>query len=74
MKLSIKKEYLEWSIGGGRLKTFKLKNLPKSEYQKYYDLGFSEFFEVVKKKSKFQERLQELEEENKIDIQENDKD
>ena len=44
MKLRIKEEYKEFSIGGGRLKKIKLKNLDPSLYQSLYDNGYSEFF------------------------------
>lgn len=49
MDLKIKKEFLEYSIGGGKLKVVKLKNLPVSKYKTYYDMGFSKFFTVIKK-------------------------
>lgn len=49
MDLKIKKEFLEWSIGGGKLKTIKLKNLPENKWKEYYDMGFKKFFTVIKK-------------------------
>ena len=52
MKLKVKEEYLEYSIGGGRLKKMKLHNIPTELYQKYYDMGFQEFFEVEEEKKK----------------------
>jgi hypothetical protein len=48
MNLKIKKEYLEYSIGGGKLKTLKLKNIPESQWETYYDMGFKKFFTVLK--------------------------
>ena len=50
MKLRIKEEYLTYSIGGGRMPKTKLHDIPEELYQKYYDMGYSEFFEVVKEK------------------------
>ena len=49
MELKIKKEYLEWAIGGGTLRPIKLKNLPENKYKLYYDMGFKKYFVVVKK-------------------------
>jgi hypothetical protein len=54
MRLTIKEEYLEYSIGGGKMKAIKLRNLPVGLYQKYYDLGYTQFFnveEITKKKT-----------------------
>ena len=47
MKLKIKEEYKEWSIGGGRNRPLKLKNLDPSLWEYYYLNGYSEFFEEV---------------------------
>jgi hypothetical protein len=47
MVLKIKEKYLEYSIGGGKVKLIKFKNLPENEYQKYFNSGFKDFFEVV---------------------------
>ena len=44
MELKIKEQYLEYSIGGGKVKQVKLKNLNPHEYTKYYNTGFKEFF------------------------------
>ena len=44
MKLRIKEEYKEFSIGGGRMNKVKLANLDPSLYQSLYDSGYSEFF------------------------------
>jgi methylmalonyl-CoA mutase cobalamin-binding subunit len=49
MELKIKKEYLDYSIGGGKMKVVKLKNLPENKWKEYYDMGFKKFFTVVKK-------------------------
>lgn len=49
MKLKLKTEYLEWSVNcGGRINKRKLKNVCPSEYQKLWDLGFTEYFEIEK--------------------------
>lgn len=48
MELRIKEEYLEWSIGGGRVGKTKLKNIPADTYEKLYREGFKEFFYEVK--------------------------
>lgn len=47
MKLKIKEEYKEYSIGGGRVNTIKLKNMDPSLYEFYYKNGYKEFFEEV---------------------------
>jgi len=47
MKLKIKDEYKEWSIGGGRNRPLKLTNLDPSLWEYYYLNGYSEFFEEV---------------------------
>lgn len=49
MKLKIKDKYLDYSIGGGSLKTIKLIDIDPLLYEKYYNNGFSEFFEKEKK-------------------------
>lgn len=51
MKLKIKEEYLDYSIGGGLLKTIKLIDIDPLLYEEYYNNGFSEFFEKEKKSS-----------------------
>jgi hypothetical protein len=50
MELKIKKQFLEYSIGGGKLKLVKLKDLPENKWKQYYDMGFKEFFSIVKTK------------------------
>lgn len=51
MKLKIKEEYKEWSIGGSRSKSTKLRNMDPYLYEYYYLNGYSEFFEeIVEKK------------------------
>lgn len=49
MELKIKEEYLEFSIGGGKVKQVKLKNLNPYEYEKYYNLGFRDYFTNLNK-------------------------
>lgn len=64
MKLRIKEQYKDWGLGGGKLGKIKLENLHPSLYQKYYDLGWADFFEVVKPEKK----------EEKIKTEDNDTD
>ena len=45
--LKVKEEYLEYSIGGGKIKSTKLKNLNPSQYELYYNKGFKYFFEII---------------------------
>ena len=47
MMLKIKEEYLEYSIGGGKVKLTKLKNLNQNQYEKYFNMGFKDFFEII---------------------------
>ena len=47
MKLKIKEEYKEWSIGEGRNRPVKLKNLDPTLWEYHYLNGYSEFFEEV---------------------------
>ena len=47
MMLKIKEEYLEYSIGGGKVKLTKFKNLNPNQYETYFNSGYSEFFEVI---------------------------
>lgn len=49
MKLRIKEEYIEYSLGGSKLKTRRLQDIPESQYERYNTL-FPEFFEVVEDK------------------------
>jgi hypothetical protein len=67
MKLKIKEQYLEWSIGGGRVKNIKLKDIKEKDYPKYYDNGFQSFFEVIEepKKKKVIEKIEEENDSNK---------
>jgi hypothetical protein len=47
MKLTLKKEFLEFSInGGGRNIKRKLKNVHPSEFEKLYNSGYKDFFDV----------------------------
>lgn len=52
MKLELKPEFLEWSINsGGRSVKRKLKNVHPSEFEKLYNLGYKDFFNVVEGKT-----------------------
>jgi hypothetical protein len=50
MKLKVKEEFLKYSIGGGKMTKIRLDNMPPELYEKYYNLGYTEFFEVVEYK------------------------
>lgn len=50
MKLRVKEEFLLYSIGGGKMKKMRLDNIPPELYEKYYNLGYKDFFEVVEDK------------------------
>ena len=57
MKLELKKEFLEWSIGcGGRNIKRKLKNVHPSEFEKLYNEGYKDFFIVSKENLPHSER------------------
>jgi hypothetical protein len=47
MNLKVKEQYMEYSIGGGSVKSVKLKNLNPLQYEKYYNMGFKDFFEII---------------------------
>jgi hypothetical protein len=48
MKLQLKKEYLDWSINsGGRNVKRKLKNIHPTEFENLYNLGYTDFFDVI---------------------------
>jgi hypothetical protein len=70
MRLKLKPEYLEFSIGGGKTIKRKLKNIDPSEFEKLYNLGYKEFFEEVdtKPSKKQKEVLEPLKIDNKIDF------
>jgi hypothetical protein len=51
MKLRIKPEYIEFSAGIAGRKMVKLKNLPVSNYERYYKL-FPGYFEVIEEDKK----------------------
>jgi hypothetical protein len=55
MKLKLKREYLEHSIGGGKLIKRKFKNIHADEYEYYWNLGYTEYFIVEKEKAKAKE-------------------
>jgi hypothetical protein len=46
MKLELKSEYNEWSIGGGKTLKRKLKNICPSEYERLFKAGYNFFFDV----------------------------
>lgn len=47
MKLKLKHEFLDWSIGsGGKTVKRKLKNVHPTEFEKLYNNGYKEFFIV----------------------------
>lgn len=50
IKLKLKREYLNHSVGGGKFKKRKFCDVHESEFQKYFNAGFTEFFEVVEEK------------------------
>jgi hypothetical protein len=52
MKLKLKTDYLFHSIGGGGRRAVKLSDISPEDYIKYYNLGYTEFFEVVEDKKK----------------------
>lgn len=45
MKLKLKSEYHEWSIGGGKTLKRKLKNICPSEYERLFLKGYYFFFD-----------------------------
>lgn len=47
MELKIKEEYLEYSIGGGKMKSTKLKNMIPEQYEYFYNNGFEKFFNII---------------------------
>ena len=57
MELKIKEQYLEYSIGGGKIKSIKLKNLQPNRYEYFYNNGFSEFFDVIKEEEIKEEEI-----------------
>lgn len=69
MKLKLKEQYLEYSIGGGLMKATKLKNLKESEYIKYYNSGFQSFFEVIEEPKK-KKVIEKIEEDNDFNTEE----
>lgn len=74
MELRLKPEYLEWGFGGGKTLKRKLKNIDPSEFENIYNLGYTEFFEVIEKKPimKKNELKLDLEEKNE-DLNDTDK-
>jgi hypothetical protein len=51
MKLRIKEEYIEYSVGGTGLKKIRLQDIPEAQYNRYYNL-FPGFFEVIEEEKK----------------------
>ena len=62
MELKIKEQYLEYSIGGGKVKSTKLKNLNPRHYEKYFNMGYAEFFEDLTTPNKVIDELPIIEE------------
>jgi hypothetical protein len=62
MELKIKEKYLEYSIGGGKVKAVKLKNLNPRHYEIYFNMGYSEFFEDLTASNEVIDRLPIIEE------------
>ena len=46
MRLRIKPEYIDYSVGGSKMKQRRLQDIPESQYERYYKL-FPGFFEVI---------------------------
>jgi hypothetical protein len=65
MQLRLKQEYLEWSIGGGSMKTIKVKDIKPRDYEKYYKID-SRFFEMI------EEVIEKPKKTKKIEIEEDD--
>lgn len=57
MELKVKEEYLEYSIGGGKMKSTKLKNILPEQYEYFYNNGFSEFFNVIEEEVIIEEEV-----------------
>ena len=76
MKLKLKPEFLEYAIGGGKLVKRKLKNIHPSEFERLYNLGYKDFFEVSEDKTlkKVKDVVEPIKIENKdIDLDDTDK-
>lgn len=58
MKLKIKEEYKDWSFGGGDLGKIRLQDLDPSLYEKYYKMGFNEFFEEIESQKKENKKVE----------------
>lgn len=50
MKVTLKQEFYEWSIGGGHINKKKLKNHTEEEWLDLYNKGFKDFFSIKKDK------------------------
>ena len=48
--IKLKREYLNFSVSVAGFKKRKFHDIHESEFQKYFDAGFTEFFEVVEEK------------------------
>jgi hypothetical protein len=62
MELKIKEQYLEYSIGGGKVKATKLKNLNPNQYERYFNSGYDDFFEVLTAQNEIVDELPTIEE------------
>ena len=50
MKLTIKKEYLNCSVGGGKLKNINISDIKPEDYISLYKSGYSFIFDIKKEK------------------------
>jgi len=67
MELKIKEQYLEYSIGGGKVKSTKLKNLNPRHYERYFNSGYADFFEVLTTSNEIVDELPIIEEDMFLD-------
>jgi hypothetical protein len=67
MELKIKEQYLEYSIGGGKVKSTKLKNLNPRQYERYFNSGYADFFEVLTTPNDIIDELPTIEEDMFLD-------
>jgi len=69
MKLKLKKEYLNYSISGGKSKRVYFRDLNPDKYEDYYKSGYADFFDVEKVVKQLQTPIND---ELKINIKEED--
>ena len=69
MKLKLKKEYLNYSIGANKSKRVYFRDLEPEKYEYYYNSGYADFFDVEKKVKQLETPLND---ELKINIKEED--